>query len=86
MNLTSKLLSKEFQTKINMLKEDIKKQFKERNYTLPDELDVDSLIGWNNFDGSIKIYPSVKCPVELEGFILSLILEHFPNNTQRVSE
>lgn len=78
MNNNFSFISEEFQLKLQNVNTKVKEYLEKYNYTLPENLELKSLVEWNNFDGMIKIYPSSKCPAEIKGIITEFIKNEFP--------
>lgn len=70
--------NEEFEQKIKNLKERIRKYLDEKEFSLPQDVTIDHLIGSNNFDGPTKIYATEFCPEEIKGVVTLFIKEEFP--------
>lgn len=85
MEYQSPLICIKFQSKFQNLKNEIEQYLINRNYDLPEGLEIDNLIGWNNFEEETKIYlNNDKCPSEIIDGLLVLIKREFPKQSSYI--
>ena len=71
------LQNPEFENRLNQLKESIKSYLNEINYNLED-LEINEIIGWQDWGGQKNIYVTEKCPENIKNVIADLIKKEFP--------
>lgn len=71
--------NKEFDTKLNAVKNKISNYVAEKKIDLG-ELDIDSLIGWHDMPTPRMLYASESCPSEIKNIVIEFIKEEFPLN------
>ena len=72
------LQNPEFENRFNQLNESIKSHLNEINYSLED-LEIDEIIGWQDWGKQKYIYATDKCPENIKNVITDLIKKEFPN-------
>lgn len=71
--------NKEFEAKLKSVKDKISSYVTEKAIDLGD-LDIDSLIGWNDMHVPRILYASESCPIELKNIVTDFIKDEFPPN------